>query len=101
MILSFECVKNIIEFMNEFSVHKVEFVPEENKYLRIIIKKPFDYSKNHFTVLLEDYETGYYNGNSTLVEYKEFEKLDEFFKSSLYNKIKEYRIKNKIIGVDE
>lgn len=99
MKLSFEYIKKILEFMNEFSVHKVEFKPQENEYIRIIIKKPLDYNKNYFTVLLEDLETVYYNGRSSVFDCAHFNNLEEFINSKIYTTIKGYTLKNKIITI--
>ena len=94
-------IRKIIDFMNEFSVHKVVFRIVEDEYLRINITKPLDYNKNYFKVSLEDLSNVYYNGSSNVFNWKEFNNLEEFFNSKIYETIKKYKIKNKIIGVNE
>ena len=88
-------IKQILKFMNEFSVHKV--VLKSENYIQIEISKPFNYIDDYFSVYLKDTSLGYIGKEPRVIDWEDFKNLDEFNDSELYNELKNYNVINKII----
>lgn len=97
MKLDFNYIKKVLEFMNEFAVHKVIF--KTDNYIQIEISKPFNYIDDYFSVYIKDTSVGYIGKEPKVISWGDFKDLNDFVSSDLYYRVNKYEIHNKILKI--